>query len=109
MGLKILDNSLIPEIDVSLANCIITFGGKYSVVKMYGHQALNSVLRYKLSSSYTVWASERAYQAGPNSDFKPIIQAQPFCVDISESQLGENLIELLYSKLKEKYPNSVDC
>jgi hypothetical protein len=89
MGIQII-SGILPDLGLDIANCIMTFEGKCSVVKM-------GVNQYKLSSSYTV--------KKPNSKSFFI---SPLTLDIAEEDLNGNLLGLLYGKLKEQYPDCVD-
>jgi hypothetical protein len=109
MGIKIVGNLQVQELGITITDPIITLNGQVHLTKLIGPQRVN--LPYRLRGEYSVWGSELAYsrQYEDFSPYKPILKSITFFFDVDTEAIKGDLLALMYSKLKEKYPNSVDC
>ena len=109
MGIKVVGPFCFQELGITLNDAVITLNGQVHLTKLIGPQRTSN-LPYRLRSEYSVWASELAYSQQYNeySQCKPILKTTVY-TDVDGDAIKGDLLNILYSHLKQQYPTAIDC
>lgn len=103
----ILINEIIPEFEISLPDAVVTVLGSYTLEKRNGNLEMLVDTIYRVKTKYFIYATQKSYNLRNEivNPSKPMLEKEL----ILNTNSLDDIFGQIYLKLKEIYPNGVNC